>query len=332
MDEALETTPRIHDVNGTSAMSSSAVEIEVLLATWNGERFIEEQLDSLFGQTFQNFRIMVRDDASTDSTLNIVERYRSRYPGRVLVQINPYRKGPCGTFSLLMEDSVAPYVAFCDQDDIWRKDKLEVSVAAAKRIEADHAVNTPVLVFSDLTILGKDNQILAPSMWRMMHVNPRRACLGSLLVQNLVSGCTILANRSLLLRATPIPEAAVMHDFWLALVGAAFGILHPLCEATVQYRQHQSNAVGARDGWRGVGVFKRLGGDQHFKAGIEASRRQSQAFASRYGGQLTTQQENTLEAWTRSQHLPPVARQWALYRNGLRRTTLLNNLAFLARV
>src|ERR1017187_5754553 len=93
------------------AMSSSAAEVEVLLATWNGERFIEEQLESLFRQTFQNFRLIVRDDASTDSTLEIVERYGSRYPGRVVVYVNPSRQGPCRTFSLLAENSVAPYVA-----------------------------------------------------------------------------------------------------------------------------------------------------------------------------------------------------------------------------
>lgn len=313
-------------------MSFSAAEIEVLLATWNGERFIEQQLESLFDQTFQNFQLIVRDDASTDSTLDVVERYQSRYPDRIVVHVNSCRKGACRTFSLLMEDSRAPYVAFCDQDDIWRKDKLDIGIATAKRIEAEHTVDTPVLVFSDLAVLGSDNEILAPSMWRMMHVNPRRASLGSLLVQNLVSGCTVLANRSLVLRAAPIPEAAVMHDFWLALVGTAFGVLHPLYEATVRYRQHEGNAIGAGTGWSTADALKRLGGDQQFKAGIDASRRQSQAFANRYAGSLTAQQAKTLEAWTHSEALPPVVRQWILYRNGLRRTSLVNNLAFLARV
>ena len=317
---------------GTPAMSSRPSEIDILLATWNGERFIEEQLESLFGQTFQDFRLIVMDDASSDSTLEIVRRYRSRYPDRIVLDINPYRRGPCRTFSLLMENSIAPYVALCDQDDIWREDKLELSLATAKRIEAEHTVHTPVLVFSDLTVLGKDSQILAPSMWRMMHLNPRRASLGSLLVQNLVSGCTVLANRSLLLLATPIPESAVMHDFWLGLVAAAFGILKPLYEATVRYRQHESNAVGVRNGWRAVEALKHLSGEQRFRDGIEASRRQSQVFVSRYASQLTPQQNKTLEAWIHSQNLPAVVRQWTLYRNGLRRTTLLNNLAFLARV
>jgi glycosyltransferase involved in cell wall biosynthesis len=313
-------------------MSSSAAEIDVLLATWNGERFIEEQLESLFRQTFQNFRLIVRDDASNDSTLDVIERYRSRYPGRVAVHINPCRRGPCRTFSLLAEDSVAPYVAFCDQDDIWRDDKLEISIATAKSMEAEHNVHTPVLVFSDVTLVGQENQTLAPSMWRMMHVNPRRATLGSLLVQNLVSGCTVLANRSLLLRAMPVPEGAVMHDCWLGLVAAAFGLLHPLYEATVRYRQHHGNAIGAGDGWSTADALKRMRGDQRFKDGVDASRRQSQAFATRYANQLTVQQKATLQAWSDSRGLPAGVRQWTLYRHGLRRTSLLNNLMFLARV
>jgi glycosyltransferase involved in cell wall biosynthesis len=314
------------------AMSSSAAEIDVLLATWNGERFIEEQLESLFRQTFQGFRLIVRDDASNDSTLDIVERYRSRYPGRVVVQVNPCRMGPSRTFSRLAETSVAPYVAFCDQDDIWREDKLEISVASAKRIEAKHGVHTPVLVFSDVTLVGQENQTLAPSMWRMMRVHPRRASLGALLVQDLVSGCTVLANRSLQLRAMPFPEGAVMHDSWLGLVAAAFGILHPLYEATVRYRQHEGNAIGAGGAWSAAELLKRLSGGQRFKEGLDASRRQSQVLARRYADLLTAEQKTTLQVWSDSQGLPAGVRQWTLYQHGLRRTSLLNNLVFLARV
>ena len=313
-------------------MSSSTAEIEVLLATWNGERFIQEQLDSLFRQTFQNFHLIVRDDASTDSTLEIVEAYRSQYSDRIIVNANQRRMGACRTFGRLAKDSVAAYVAFCDQDDIWREDRLAVGIATAKKIEAEHGIDTPVLVFSDLSLVGQDNQILSPSMWKLKHINPGRVNLGALLVQNLVSGCTILANRSLLLRAMPIPEGAVMHDFWLGLVAAAFGVLCPLHEATVRYRQHQGNAIGAGSGWNAADALERISGDQRFKEGIEASRRQSQTFANRYANQLTTQQKATLEAWSHSQDLPAVVRQWTLYRNGLRRTSLLNNLVFLARV
>lgn len=313
-------------------MSSRKREIDVLMATRNGAQFIEQQLESLFYQTFQEFQLIVRDDDSTDSTLQIVERYRSRYPDRVVVRRNATRQGACRTFSLLAEECTAPYAAFCDQDDIWRTDKLDLGYAALKSIEANHGVQTPALVFSDMALIGQDGETLTPSIWKMRHVNPRRATLGSMLVQNLVSGCTVLGNRSLLVSAIPIPEEAYMHDFWLGLVAAAFGILHPLDETMVLYRQHPDNAIGAGVGWRITGALKRLRGDPAFRDGIEASRRQSRIFANRYSNLLSERQKEILQAWSKSQDLPAGVRHWILYRSGLRRTSLLNNLGFLARV
>ncbi len=311
---------------------SKKPEIDVLLATWNGSRFVEVQLDSLFCQTFQNFRLIVRDDCSSDSTLQIVEQFRSRHSDRVLVRKNSSRQGACRTFSLLAEESEAPYFAFCDQDDIWRADKLELELAAAKGIEAEHGVHTPVLVFSDLELVGPDHRLLAHSVWKMKHMNPHRASLGTMLVQNLVNGCTMLGNRSLLLQGIPIPEEAFMHDFWLGLVAAAFGVLGPLDETTVGYRQHEHNTMGVGSGLRIVDAFNRLMGDPAFSQGIAKSRRQAGKFADRYASQLSTQQKEILQAWSKSKDLPAGVRQWTLYRSGLRRTRFLNNLGFLARV
>ena len=313
-------------------MNSFKPEIDVLLATWNGSRFLEEQLDSLLGQTFQNFRLLIRDDRSTDSTLQIVEEYRSRYSDRIFVRKNLDRQGACHTFSLLMEESTAPYVAFCDQDDIWRSDKLAISLSAMKESESRHGSDVPVLVFSDMEIVDESRQVIAPSLWRQSHVHPERATLGAMLVQNLVTGCTALANRSLLLNGCPVPEAASMHDSWLGLVAAAFGILHPIHEATVQYRQHGGNAVGAGRGWRGGNIVQRLRRDQFFKNRIEASRRQSAAFARRYTQVLSAEQKEVLEAWSTSQRLPAFVRHWTLHRSGLRGTSFLNHVGFLVRV
>ena len=156
--------------------------------------------------------------------------------------------------------------------------------------------------------------------------------MGRMLVQNLVTGCTMLANRSLVLRALPIPEGATMHDSWFGLVAAAFGVLHPRYEATVRYRQHQGNAIGAGSGWSAAEALRRLGGDERFKEGLVASRRQSHVFANRYANVLTVQQKATLQVWSDSRGLPAGVRQWTLYRHGLRRTSFLNNLVVLARV
>lgn len=307
-------------------------EVDVLMATWNGSRFLEQQLRSLFGQTFQDFRLIVRDDDSTDSTPQILEQFRSRYSDRVIVRKNSTRHGPCQTFSLLAEEAEAPYFAFCDQDDVWRADKLQLEVGTTKSIEAEHGAQTPVLVFSDTELIDQDNRLLAPSVWKMKHINPQRASLGAMLVQNLVSGCTILGNRRLLLHAVPIPEEAFMHDFWFGLVAAAFGVLRALDEPTVGYRQHDSNTIGVGSGIQIANAFKRLFGDPAFAQGIAKSRQQATKFAERYASQLSRQQKQVLQAWSTSKHLPMGVRQWTLYRNGLRRTRFLNNVGFLARV
>ena len=313
-------------------MNSPEPVIEILMATWNGERFIEEQLSSLFSQSFQDFRLIVRDDGSSDSTPDIVEQYRIRYPDRVVIRKNPSRQGPCRTFSLLAEESSAPYVAFCDQDDVWRRDKLELSIAAMKAVEAERGAGTPVLVFSDMAIVDDELRVIAPSLWTLGRINPDRASLGAMLVQNLVTGCTALANRSLILKASPIPQGATMHDTWLGLTAVVFGILQPLHETTVQYRQHGGSVVGAGGGWRAGNLLKRLRHDQPFKDRIEASRKQSEVFARQYCNQLSGQQRTTLTAWSQSRYLPAVIRQLTLHRNGLRGTSLFNHLGFLARV
>lgn len=306
--------------------------VEILMATWNGQEFIDEQLSSLFAQTFQDFQLIVRDDGSSDSTLDIVEQYRNRYSDRVVIRKNPSRQGPCRTFSLLVEESGSPYIAFCDQDDVWRPDKLELSVSAMKAVEAEHGSGTPVLVFSDLTIVDNNLRVMAPSLWKLGHINPDRASLGAMLVQNLVSGCTALANRSLILKASPIPKGATMHDTWLGLTAVVFGVLQPLHETTVQYRQHGENTVGAGHGWKSGNLLKRLHHDKPFKERIEASRKQAETFVDRYSDQLNDQQKATLRIWSESRDFPLIIRQLTLHRKGLRGTSLFNHLGFLARV
>jgi glycosyltransferase involved in cell wall biosynthesis len=308
-------------------------QVEVLMATWNGASFLEEQLDSLFGQTFRDFRLIVRDDGSADATLEIVERYKANYPGQVVIERNPERLGPCRNFAMLAQESTAPYVAFCDQDDIWREDKIATSLAAMKTAEKEHGTEVPVLVFSDMTLVDEKRRMLVPSLWKMAHLDPQRANLGSMLVQNLVTGCTAMANRSLIRQASPIPQDAQMHDVWLGLVAAAFGILRPLNDPMVQYRQHERNAVGTGRRWEPRDLLTRLRRDyQMVKERIQTSRTQSERFARRYEKQLTDQQKMTLEIWSKSKDLPPVVRQWTLHRRGLRGTTLHNHLGFLARV
>ena len=222
-------------------------EIQVLLATYNGAPFLPEQIESVLAQTYPNVTILARDDGSSDGTQDILRDYAERNPLRFrMVQDGDPTRHPKRNFERLMAASTAPYVAFCDQDDVWLTDKLQREMDAMLAAEAVAPSAAPLLVFTDLEVVATDLGTIAPSMWTAQGIPGQRtdnfACL---LAQNVFTGCTGLLNRALVQQSLPIPESAVMHDWWVMLVAAAFGRLVSLPIATVRYRQHETNAVGA---------------------------------------------------------------------------------------
>jgi glycosyltransferase involved in cell wall biosynthesis len=313
--------------------SSEEVLIEVLLATYNGERFLAEQLDSLFSQTWHNIRVLVRDDCSSDRTLNTLEDYASRYPGRLLVEQNRQRIGPCGNFGALMQCSNAAYISFCDQDDIWRSDKLARSMAAMSRVEAQSGKSTQILIYTDMRIASSDGAILSESHWQRAGVLPEVASFQNLLAQNLVTGCTMVANRALVDLASPIPLGdVIMHDYWLALVASAFGVLKPIREQTVTYRQHSNNVVGAGKKMSWVHRLRRLHRDPELEKWLIAADTQAAAFLERYGHRLPKDVLSALSSMIGFPERSWLGRNLTLLRHGIRRTGNLNHLQFILRL
>lgn len=219
--------------------------VEILLATYNGEKYLNEQLESLKRQTYENWRIIARDDGSTDGTLKILQDFKKNNPGRIEIHVNEgVQHGPMNNFCKLMALSTANYVAFCDQDDVWIPTKLEKTLNRMKQIECSFGV-LPILVHTDLMIVDRNLNIMFRSMIRTQKLNySSTKTIKQLIVQNCVTGCTMMANRSLIQICGTIPKGAIMHDWWLAIVACAFGKLEFLDESTVYYRQHGSNAVG----------------------------------------------------------------------------------------
>lgn len=222
--------------------------IDILLATYNGERFLAEQLDSLVTQTHSNWRILARDDGSADGTLEILRNYKSRLGDKFeIIEDGRGNLGGTGNFSTLMEASTAPYVAFCDQDDIWRPEKLAMALAAVTQLEKEWGAEVPCLSFSDLEVVDELLDPIAASFWSHENISPERANeLSRVLTQNVVTGCTAAMNRSLVALAAPIPEDAMFHDWWVAITAAAFGRISPVRQALVQYRQHGENEIGSK--------------------------------------------------------------------------------------
>ncbi len=154
--------------------------------------------------------------------------------------------GACGNFSRLLEQADAPYVMFCDQDDVWLPDKIEITLAAMRELERQHGAETPLLVHTDLMVVDERLNRLGKSLWLFQCTEPQRLTkLNRLLMQNFATGCTVMINRALRDLAVPVPAEALMYDWWLALVATAFGRVAAVEDPTVLYRQHGRNDTGA---------------------------------------------------------------------------------------
>lgn len=220
-------------------------EVDILLAAYNGEEFIAEQIESIMEQTHQNFHLIVGDDASRDSTPDIVYRYAQRNKGKIHLQQYHDNVGMILNVSRLTDLSTAPYVMFSDQDDVWLPTKIELTLNKMKELEEEFGRETPLLVHTNLSIVDRNLQILHPSSWKYIGLNPERNSLAQVLSQNNAWGCTIMINKALLDIAFPIPLEAYMHDQWLVLVATVFGKVGFVEKSTIYYRQHGNNLIGA---------------------------------------------------------------------------------------
>ena len=225
-------------------MNAPVPSVDILLGTYNGERFLPEQLRSLEQQTFGSWRLIVRDDGSSDATRTILAEFKAKHPHSVrLVEDEQRRLGSTGNFGRLLEESTADFCLFCDQDDVWRPGKIEHLLSIAREHPRPEV---PLLVHSDLEVVDRNLQMLAASFWRYQFINPANCQCSRLLVQNVVTGCACLFNAALRRAALPIPPEAIQHDWWLALVAASAGEIRWTQTTTVRYRQHGANDTGAK--------------------------------------------------------------------------------------
>ncbi|MDO4733539.1 MAG: glycosyltransferase family 2 protein, partial [Bacillota bacterium] len=247
--------------------------ITVLLAAWNGEAYIEEQLDSILGQTeCGKLRILVSDDGSEDGTEAILARYLARYPEQMELVSRPHARkrqdaesgipAAAGNFFWLFEqalekerDAEGDYYMLSDQDDVWKPNKAERLMTEMKRLEEKLGADHPILVHSDMAVTDADRNVIHPSFFRYQNCDPMRVTFSELLVENSVTGGAVLMNRSLLELAGRRPAACYMHDWWLYLIATCFGKAVYDNRAYYKYRQHKDNVLGAATSK--VGVIKR---------------------------------------------------------------------------
>lgn len=273
--------------------------IDILLSTYNGARFLSELLDSILAQSITDFRILVRDDGSSDATLDILQEYRQRHPDKIQILLDGLGNlKPLKSFNVLLGVSEADYVAFADQDDRWHPDKLK-RLLTTMMAEEDNSPDTPILVHSDLVVTDGKLSLISPSMWHHQGLRPAMTSLNRLMVQNNVTGCAAMINRKLREMSGAIPPEAIMHDWWLALVAAAFGQVVPIAESLIDYRQHGRNEVGAKH--YSVGYIGRIAAGMlmrdrlvAIRASVKLTQQQAGAFLTRYHPLLSTTQRQLL--------------------------------------
>lgn len=309
--------------------------VVVLLATYQGATYLPDFLASLERQTAP-WRLLARDDGSTDATPRQLQAFAQRHPDRVrLLPGSPEGRpgGARANFAALLEAARAEgasVVALADQDDVWVPTRLATGWAALRQAEAALPPGTPVLVHTDLAVVDAALRPQHPSFWRARRLDPwRRSDLRSLLLENVVTGCASTFNGALLDRALPIPSEAIMHDWWLALVAAAFGRIVPVAQPTVLYRQHGGNTIGA-DAWSLAFVLRQAVRPAAIRARIDAGWRQATAFAARYRSHLAPADAAFLQELLALRRRPWFARRRAALRLGLRKGAWARTLGFYA--
>jgi glycosyltransferase involved in cell wall biosynthesis len=276
--------------------------IEVLLATYNGERFLREQISSILTQDYRNVCVLARDDGSSDGTVKILNEYAERYPARFRVMpLSPGTGSAKDNFLLLMQASTASYICFADQDDVWLPDKVSRTKQEMDQLENQWEVDTPLLVFTDLHVVDDQLRPLHESFWAHEKIEPDRIHrFAQLLGRSVVTGCTMMVNRPLLEASLRMPCDAPMHDRWIGLVASAVGKVSAVSSRTVLYRQHDRNVVGVEERPKSllelVGrVLKRDARRIQWKS----NQRQAAAFLRVYSAEVSKEHRDLLSAYLR---------------------------------
>jgi len=220
-------------------------QVEILLATYNGEQYLREQLESIVHQEYESWVVRACDDASTDDTYDILKAYQDKYPDKFILEKNEQGFGSAKkNFMNLMKHSTCDYVMCCDQDDVWLPNKISLTLQKMKENEQGEI---PVLVHTDLKVVDANLNVLSESFFE--HSNFRKEFeLNEILIQNFVTGCTMMMNRPMVTLMSRVEDCdqILMHDWVASILATSVGKVAFVDTPTMLYRQHAINSVGAK--------------------------------------------------------------------------------------
>lgn len=295
--------------------------VTVLLAVYNGEKFLKQQIDSILDQTVTDIKIIIRDDGSTDNSLKIIDNYCDKHPQI----ISKLEGAPTGSakqnFAELLKNCDSDYIMFCDQDDVWLPDKIEKTLTAMKSAESGE--KTPVLVHTDLKVVDQNLNVISPSFFEFQQLKQDKISLPQLLVQNYVTGCTVMINRALKEKCGAIPQNCIMHDWWLAMVAVLFGKLVCVSDPTMLYRQHANNQVGAKASYGIAFIKRKLATLDKVRANYNATYIQANALLDCYGELIEPKHKEIIDLYCQIPKTKKIKRICTIKKYGFKKCTRL---------
>lgn len=309
--------------------------VDIVCAVLNGEPFLADFFRGLDDQTYDAWRLWVRDDGSTDRTVEMIRERAATDPRVHLIHVGGPKSGATRAYAWLLDHlpSDARYVMFGDADDVWLPNKIARSMDAMLEAEAP-SPKTPLLVHTDMIVVDAALNKIHDSFWAYSSFYPEPATVRRVIVRNVAAGQTILMNRALCDRIGSMPDEAIYNDGWVAIVAAATGRIIAIPDKTVLYRQHGANSVGAAQSKAnrtlvdvGRAVWRGLQQGEIYRTNLARTARQARAALERYGADMSGDDRAFVEAYSRIPERSVLRRKLDLIRfNYIPEIGLLRNI------
>lgn len=307
------------------------LQIAILMATYNGAKYIREQLDSIFIQSNMDFKVYISDDGSSDTTLDIIEEYRIKYPSHiVLLPSHPPFGSPCRNFLYALQQVKSDVYLFCDQDDVWTPDHVQIFREQYERLNSDERA-VPVLIHSDVKIVDSELNCICDSGFKFMRL-PQLPRKYFYFIMNNVIGCAsmindklrdfVFHNQNIL---TQNLENVPMHDNFFACIAVMFGKKIMIPRTTTLYRQHGGNICGAGNQIEGKyrNLYKKW---QRGKGEIQKSMRFANFYAQYFENELDAEDVSIIKQFSSLDKIGKIRRIFFICKHGFLRHGFLRNL------
>lgn len=265
--------------------------VAIMMATYNGERYVGEQIESILAQTYKDWVLFIKDDGSLDETVEIIRYYEKMYPRKIkFINESELSSGNAknnfaGLHMYVTRMQKFSYFMFCDQDDVWIENKVEKSLKFLQRKEMESSL--PILIHTDLFVVDEKLNVICDSYVKYRSINYKITDINHLLIQNNVTGCTMLWNKKLNdIIGDMSSEKIIMHDWWIAIVASLFGEIFFIYEPLIKYRQHNNNVVGATNVNSLKFIMMRMKNLNHVKTTLRLPIEQAELIKDRYKGHM----------------------------------------------